>query len=311
MPKPETTTTTIVRPETGEDGAEPFVHPRVVLVENLTEAAPFVAGHVAERARHGVAQVVMAGQVDALEAHEADARREMGIEVVPDRIVDGVARRRHRGRRAAVAHRPVARASMGADERERAGRKDDVGVGRADRGRVRQVGAIGHEVAVHRHDRRRERNADDTDVESGAAQDLPDGRGAKRTGAIGMLVENAEVHQRVRETQVGEKLETWLIEAEAVGRRGSHAVGRRPPARQRRGPHGSGCVGRSVSRCMTAPASSRRPKFGRRPSAVAGRMYSSDAPSSSNDLHMTGEGRDRLDGGNLGRNRRERAARSA
>ena len=42
---------------------------------------------------------------------------------------------------------------------------------------------------------------------------------------------------------------------------------------------GSGCVGRVVARCMEAPASSMRPKFGSRPAATAGEMTSSDAPS--------------------------------
>ena len=43
---------------------------------------------------------------------------------------------------------------------------------------------------------------------------------------------------------------------------------------------GPGCVGRTVARCSEAPRSSRRPKFGRRPSAAAGAISSSEAPSS-------------------------------
>ena len=42
---------------------------------------------------------------------------------------------------------------------------------------------------------------------------------------------------------------------------------------------GPGCVGRSVARCIDAPPSSRRPKFGSRPSATAGEMMSSEAAS--------------------------------
>src|SRR5262245_42914490 len=42
---------------------------------------------------------------------------------------------------------------------------------------------------------------------------------------------------------------------------------------------GSGCVGRVVARCMDAPASSMRLKFGNRPAATAGDMTSNDAPS--------------------------------
>ena len=41
----------------------------------------------------------------------------------------------------------------------------------------------------------------------------------------------------------------------------------------------SACVGRSVARCSTAPPSKMRPKFGSRPSATAGEIMSSVAPS--------------------------------
>ncbi len=44
---------------------------------------------------------------------------------------------------------------------------------------------------------------------------------------------------------------------------------------------GSGCVGLTVARSMTAAFSSSRANAGSRPSATRGRMYSSDAPSSS------------------------------
>ena len=47
---------------------------------------------------------------------------------------------------------------------------------------------------------------------------------------------------------------------------------------------GSGCVGRIVARSIDAPASSTRPKFGRRPAATRGHTYSSDAPSRSSSV---------------------------
>src|SRR5688572_12049501 len=42
---------------------------------------------------------------------------------------------------------------------------------------------------------------------------------------------------------------------------------------------GSGWVGRVVARCIDAPRSSSRPKFGSRPAATAGEITSSEAPS--------------------------------
>ena len=42
---------------------------------------------------------------------------------------------------------------------------------------------------------------------------------------------------------------------------------------------GSGCVGRVVARCIDAPVSRMRLKFGSRPAATAGEMTSSEAPS--------------------------------
>ncbi len=47
---------------------------------------------------------------------------------------------------------------------------------------------------------------------------------------------------------------------------------------------GSAWVGFSVARCSTAPASNRRPKFGSRPSATAGEITSSVAPSSASTM---------------------------
>ena len=139
---------------------------------------------------------------------------------------------------------------------------------------------VADEIAVHAVRRIRKRPIDDAGGDAISTQQLPDRACAHRIGGAFLLFDQSETHQRLRETEVRQQIQRLI-------RSGNHIPACRVHARLvrqlpgcDRGPYGAGCVGRSVARCITAPPSRRRPKFGNlatRPYSVA--MTSSDAPS--------------------------------
>jgi hypothetical protein len=218
-------------------------------------AEPLLVRYIAERARHRVAQVVVADGIDSRIPDGRELHRAQGAERLGDLLRSRVRRKRIRRHHLAFAQ-PRARRRL---RRERDRRRLARGAQARDTRLIRRLGWIGErqfahrghdgrriameklvadEIAVHAVRRIRQWPIDDAGSNPISAQQLPDWSRTHGIRGEPLLLDQSEAHQRLRETEVRQQIQRLIRSWNDVPARRVHAgLVRQLPGCDRR-PHG-------------------------------------------------------------------------